>query len=522
MHTCLKVDEILRLIAYELVPPGIIIGAERRATAVALACCRQGFEDPVLDVLWESQHRLIPLLKTLPEDVWNERECTHLRRPPTTLELTRFQKYTRRMREFRDIGSLHGLPPEMFLVLQRLAFSEPLLPNLKTFRLWSIIAEFVPLILLFVSPRTTSIDIGFDTFNLPKPLFASTIAILPTRCPSLQHIGLQLPRDPMVTATVSEFLLTTNRNTLRSFYADSPLTKEAREVISKLPDLRRLMVVTEKDTSLPSLVLPSLTHLVIKGDHDGGLLQMFHGATLKKLESVSFFVSEQIGDLLGAFGRVALALSVQNTLSEFCLYTACSWNPTYSSLLPFTQLTCLFIESSCDGGCSSRVDDDIIINLARSMPKLEMVVLGDEPCSRIPTGVTARGLVALAHHCPNLSLLRVHFHVATLSALPPTVGVTSNPGSTALAGGCALADLEVGDIPMPKQSVLMVAVTLVRIFPHIEGIDYTDEGWGEVMDAINHSRQIIGYSSKEHHLTKPQSNLNDASLGATPGSATWS
>ncbi|KAF9641823.1 hypothetical protein BDM02DRAFT_3194490 [Thelephora ganbajun] len=211
----------------------------------------------------------------------------------------------------------------MFPVLQHLACNEPLLPNLKTLRLLPTAADFIPFILFFVSPRTTHIDIGLDAFNPPKALFASMIAILSILCPRLQHIGLhQLPRDPMITAAVSEFLLATDQNTLRSLCVDSPLTEEAREVISKLPDLRRLTVVTEKDASLPSLVLPSLTHLVIKGDHDGGSLQMFHGAALKKLKSVSFFVSEQIGDFLGAFGRAALALSAQNTLSEFCLYTA--------------------------------------------------------------------------------------------------------------------------------------------------------------------------------------------------------
>ena len=70
MHACLNVDEILRPIAHELVASG------GRAAAVALACCRKGFEDPVLDVLWETQDRLLPLLKTFPGDVWNEGGCT--------------------------------------------------------------------------------------------------------------------------------------------------------------------------------------------------------------------------------------------------------------------------------------------------------------------------------------------------------------------------------------------------------------------------------------------------------------
>ena len=70
MHACLNVDEIIRLIARELV------GSEAGATAVALACCRRTFEDPVLDTLWETQRGLLRLLKSLPKDVWNGGQCT--------------------------------------------------------------------------------------------------------------------------------------------------------------------------------------------------------------------------------------------------------------------------------------------------------------------------------------------------------------------------------------------------------------------------------------------------------------
>jgi len=66
MHACLNVDEIVRAIACELVT------SRGQGTAVSLACCCRGFEDPVLDPLWETQERLIPLFMTLPRDIWNE------------------------------------------------------------------------------------------------------------------------------------------------------------------------------------------------------------------------------------------------------------------------------------------------------------------------------------------------------------------------------------------------------------------------------------------------------------------
>ena len=66
MHRCLNVDEIVRLIAYELVTSG------RKATAVCLACCCKGFEDPVLDVLWATQTKLSPLFDYLSGEVLEE------------------------------------------------------------------------------------------------------------------------------------------------------------------------------------------------------------------------------------------------------------------------------------------------------------------------------------------------------------------------------------------------------------------------------------------------------------------
>ena len=218
------------------------------------------------------------------------------------------------------------------------------------------------------------------------------VTTVPTLCPNLQALSLySLPRDPMITAAISEMLLVTNRNTLQQFRVDSPLIEEASEVICKLPNLRSLSVVIEKGTSLPSASLPNLTNLTTKCDDEGDWPQLFHGAALGKLESVTFSPrSKQIGDFLGTFERVALSSSVQNALSRFKLYAYCSWNPNYSSLLPFTQLIDLVVESSCSSECSSTVDDDIITNPPRAMPRLRVLQLADTPCRQFTTGVTER------------------------------------------------------------------------------------------------------------------------------------
>ena len=98
--------------------------------------------------------------------------------------------------------------------------------------------------------------------------------------------------------------------------------------------------------------------------------------------------------------------------------------------------------------------------------------LGDPPCHEIPTGVTATGLMTLAHHCPDLSTLCIHFQLASLCAPPAISRVTSDVGFPALRRDCAMKNLEVGWIPVPEESVLVVALTVAHIFPRIEDISY--------------------------------------------------
>jgi len=402
------------------------------------------------------------------------------------------------MRKLGGTGVLDVLSPDVFSVLQLCSITEPLFPGIKTLDL-SPAKESISFIPLFLSPRTIAIRIWFPPPDFPEVPVASMITNLPSLCPNLQDICLYgLPEGPVITTAISTMLLATDRNTLRCFCVDYPLSQEAREVVYTLPNLRTLLVVIGRGTSLPPVILPNLADLTIAYNQDSDWLRAFHGATLGRLEAVTLTSdSENIKDPLEAFERVALTASAQHTLSELNIFTSCSWSPNYHSLHRFTQMKDLAIEFSCDDGCSSTVDDDVIMNLARAMPKLETLELGGPPCRTIVTGVTVKGFMVLAHHCPNLLILRVHFQVASLSTLPTISGTTPDVGSVALPGGCALRSLEVGQIPIPEESVLVVALTLVHIFPRITSIDCDDENWDEVVGAICLSRGIINCSSKE-------------------------
>jgi len=83
-----------------------------------------------------------------------------------------------------------------------------------------------------------------------------------------------------------------------------------------------------------------------------------------------------------------------------------------------------------------------------------------------------------------------------------THGVVPNAGPAASWTDCALEVLCVGETPMPEGSELVVALTLLRVFPRLNSIVF-DEGWEEVENTINRSRRIIDRSSKQLSLTTP-------------------
>ena len=304
------------------------------------------------------------------------------------------------MRKIVVDTSKDPLTSDVLMALQLRTANDPWLPRLRSFDCKQATETFIHFIPLFLSPKTTKIHIRF-TEDTPTMVVATAMSRLPTLCPDLQRITLDdLPRDSVVTEAVSEmFLACNNPDALQTFEVDSPLTEEAREVVFRLPRLFSLWTIVQGPTSLPTAALPNLAAIDVEYSDDLDWLQVFHGAKLEKLEKVAFHTeSDNIGDFLGAFENTILATPAKNTLSELRFCTSRSWNPNHSSLLSFNQLKNVEIEFSCEGGCSSRVDDDIIVGLARAMPKLEVLQLGGAPCAT-RTGVTVKGLCR-----PGLSL----------------------------------------------------------------------------------------------------------------------
>jgi hypothetical protein len=69
MHRGLQIPEIVRSIVNMLARNEAISG---RQDLLALATVSKIFSEPALELLWAAQDSLLILIKTLPQDLWND------------------------------------------------------------------------------------------------------------------------------------------------------------------------------------------------------------------------------------------------------------------------------------------------------------------------------------------------------------------------------------------------------------------------------------------------------------------
>jgi len=69
MHRCLTIQEILHMIFHSIYNPP---SREGNHTLIALAVTCQSFQEVALDIIWHTQVTLVPLIKCMPPDLWQE------------------------------------------------------------------------------------------------------------------------------------------------------------------------------------------------------------------------------------------------------------------------------------------------------------------------------------------------------------------------------------------------------------------------------------------------------------------
>ncbi|KAF7966567.1 hypothetical protein HWV62_37871, partial [Athelia sp. TMB] len=206
MHHCLELPEIVSNIAEE-VAADEDKGPSPWATLASFARTCRVISEPALDSLWKVQSSLVPLLQTMPADLWWKDPSIGtwitIRRPVVPTDWARFRTYAPRIRHFVKFqeGNCYGVPTrgDTYLnpkSLQALALARPtdavsFCPHVRSLD-WEMLVdntnESISCMALFMGAATTSV--ALDTSKLSLPGLLSVLSII-ANFPSLQRVAMR-------------------------------------------------------------------------------------------------------------------------------------------------------------------------------------------------------------------------------------------------------------------------------------------------------------------------------------------
>ncbi|KAJ3003601.1 hypothetical protein NUW54_g5212 [Trametes sanguinea] len=273
-------------------------GRWKNGSFARLARTCRTFLEPSLNALWKHQFTLAPLVKTLPEDAWDE-VCTRepspynepdtifhfltMKRPLTSSDWTRFDYYAGRIQslgylnyEFADGDGFWNWfmsnrtaceRPVDWAIVDHLATYRRrrwLLPNLVRLRWTTHNQGYTDYLPLFLGPHLKTLAIACGPYNQwlepsqYKPeLLCSILRALPFSCPSLTGIEIEPHHDLEVVEAAGELSLAYDNLEIHSVTASMWGVMDVQYVdhLSKKPHLRKVWLGLNEDTvtSLQSL-----------------------------------------------------------------------------------------------------------------------------------------------------------------------------------------------------------------------------------------------------------------------------
>ncbi|KAJ7464958.1 hypothetical protein B0H11DRAFT_2240386 [Mycena galericulata] len=473
MHHALTVPEIATMICMDVDRPTLLhIAQTTGATFGAVALTR----------LWASQTSILPLLKTLPQDIWVQHESGEFSivREITATDWARPKEVAQR------IEAMHcqRFPSAEVALAVKVALgnSGPLLPRLKTLFFTAHSQNLAWFSLLVHASSLSRLELGLDKLEVELcPPLIHSIAMSNFR---LHHIQILFHEDNNdVGAAVSQ-LVSTLPDTLVS--ASLPLIGFSDLIhLGGLPNLRSLEMVNtnavppSSDRRLPSF--PNLDELLIStANFDFAMLALAPlsgqlrdlDITLGPLELLTF---EDLQKLY-----IAVAHSCLHTLSWLNLRVG-SVNGVAGPTVGFT-----FVRPFLTFGLLSSVDievpgeldldDAAAWALAGAWPRLHFLALR---CSYGVPKMTLDALVAFATHCHNLKSLTFGLDASNVPSLihpPPTLKY--------------LQEFSPGKLSLLPSTIYKVATFLSALFPIGVTVSTTTDKWHDIVEWLPHLRQI--------------------------------
>ncbi|KAG0703851.1 hypothetical protein DFH29DRAFT_802801, partial [Suillus ampliporus] len=474
MHPCLQIHEVLRNIFSALNKyRDITLDAQkssranygidvRRQTLARLARTCRTFSEPALDVLWAHIDTLSPLVACLPKYVWSRHRhslvsprCSMVAPCLTWHAEDRWLYFDRTLGEPRE----GDVSPELAHAL----CGHPwplLLPRLEKL-FWSDGSyESTHLLCNLLSPTLTELHL-----HAKGSLFMlSVLSNLGVTCPFMKDFSTT-GLDSAASVPVSAAVVCGWRQlkTLSTEVVDG----SALSHLSTLPSLEHLEFSFLSLNNgffkySPTTFSTPLQHLTIRTE-SSELCMPFLKATWISARNIFIYLGN--AQLRSSSNETLLSLLASRVTAQqvqaFSFEMACNSLLTFTEIMPLSSF-CMLKELNLS---TFSINDEDLITVVKSWPKLTKLRLGDEGTWAIPARpqTTLDGIAGLLLHCPDLCVLGIVMDATSYSAVTPEVpgGGVTNTKITTLSVGASLIE-----------NPLAVVAFLSCILPNLKDILY--------------------------------------------------
>ncbi|KAJ7618442.1 hypothetical protein FB45DRAFT_167702 [Roridomyces roridus] len=290
----LMITEIVRMICEESTPTfhqGIWI---RPTRLPVLARTAKIFMDPALDLIWRELASIAPLVKCMPESLWEERDergqkTIFLRRPILAADLPRLLFYSVRVTKLcKPRYHRSGVHPDAIQALNMALSLQSFMPKLSCLQ-WTPVKEILPLIhqLLGCNIRTLTLDLDNTTPSLSLLPYAKASCSLVSKL----TLGLSSMATQSTIAVISDAVCGWHRlQELSIPNLDLPALTHISQLES-LTDLNLTAVVGDSGTlhlqPLSGPTFPSLTNLRIACDEPAFCSSFIKMISSRQLQTLS-------------------------------------------------------------------------------------------------------------------------------------------------------------------------------------------------------------------------------------------
>ncbi|KAI1790170.1 hypothetical protein LXA43DRAFT_1182723 [Ganoderma leucocontextum] len=478
---------------------------DRRGLLSLTATCKS-LSAPALDRLWEQIPNLVPLVCSMPSNLWTleelpsssrrlelEKHVVKFVRPPVPADYMRFITYARRVKCLSNDLTAHfprtekiRTHPEVLSTLESFRPSAHLLPQIQDLSL-ALTTHTVGPVRALLSPKLEKLCFATHTTHDQSTKAAAKQATtqlfhkLGRGCPNLTQLTLDCSiRSKELRRELADAL--PNLRSLMLFVLKKPsVDMPLLGALSQLPNLRVLVIdCLIGDTGCarlperPYLSFENLRMLTLNTDSMTLAYNLVCSVRSFSLQAVRLEIRSPASRSLVKKTLTQLA-ACHHELRHLKLGLPCAHadppqdvltSDTLRPLLPAKELITLDLQA-----CPIAIDDQFLLN-CDSWPNITTLRLGvrrgpGEPCST----VSLPALVPLVHKCTTLKVLGLPLDTAPstfireLRNLPPSLGADRSR--------LRLQTLQVGQAAITDVS--LVSGYLSGLFPELLCIDTTCE-----------------------------------------------